>query len=195
MELATDCHAVQVREPWSRRLRSTSPGRSRSSTSCSSRSRSATTTRTATPSFGGTRSPIAGGECLTGVDEFRDWLDKGALDYVQPDATHVGGVGVTRDVARLAEERHVGLIVHTGAAIGPGFMANLHVAFASPNARFVEYAVAPDNVRAELLAEPVVLVGRLPGPPDGARARRRAAGGLRGRYPYRPGHRGVRVRV
>jgi L-alanine-DL-glutamate epimerase-like enolase superfamily enzyme len=45
----------------------------------------------------------------------------------------------------------------TGAAIGPGFMANLHVAFASPNSRFVEYTLAPDNVRSELLTVPVRL--------------------------------------
>ena len=127
---------------------STSPAPSSRSTCCSWRSRSATTTRPATRSCGqATRVPIAGGECLTGIDEFGRFLDAGAFDYVQPDATHVGGVGVTRDVARMAEERHVGLIVHTGAAVGPGFMANLHVAFASPNARFVEYALAPDNVR------------------------------------------------
>ena len=131
--------------------------------------------------------PIAGGECLTGVDEFRRYLDLDALDYVQPDATHVGGIGVTRDVARLAETRHVGLIVHTGAAIGPGFMANLHVAFASPNARFVEYVLAPDNVRSELLTEPVTLA-------DGFIERPSAPGlgitldaGFAERYPYRPG--------
>lgn len=159
IELATDFHAVQVREPWSRRtaldlaralepfdllfleepLRYDDPA-------------GYAELRQAT------RVPIAGGECLTGVDEFGRFLDAGAFDYVQPDATHVGGVGVTREVARMAEERHVGLIVHTGAAVGPGFMANLHVAFASPNARFVEYALAPDNVRQRLLTEPMRLV-------------------------------------
>jgi len=159
IELATDFHAVQVREPWSRRtaldlaralepfdllfleepLRYDDPA-------------GYAELRLAT------RVPIAGGECLTGVDEFGRFLDAGAFDYVQPDATHVGGVGVTREVARMAEERHVGLIVHAGAAVGPGFMANLHVAFASPNARFVEYALAPDNVRRRLLSEPMRLV-------------------------------------
>ena len=188
IELATDCHAVQVREPWSRStaldlahaiepfdilfmeepLRYDDPegyAALRKATSV----------------------PIAGGECLTGVDEFRRYLDLDALDYVQPDATHVGGVGVTRDVARLAETRHVGLIVHTGAAIGPGFMANLHVAFASPNARFVEYVLAPNNVRSELLTEPVTLA-------DGFIERPSAPGlgithpeGFAERYPYRPG--------
>jgi L-alanine-DL-glutamate epimerase-like enolase superfamily enzyme len=159
IELATDFHAVQVREPWSRRtaldlaralepfdllfleepLRYDDPAGY-------AELRQATCV------------PIAGGECLTGIDEFGRFLDAGAFDYVQPDATHVGGVGITREVARMAEERHVGLIVHTGAAVGPGFMANLHVAFASPNARFVEYALAPDNVRQRLLTEPMRLV-------------------------------------
>ena len=94
---------------------------------------------------------------------------------------------MARDVARLAESRHVGLIVHTGAAIGPGFMANLHVAFASPNARFVEYVLAPDNVRSELLSEPVVLA-------DGFIERPSAPGlgitldaDFADRYPYRAG--------
>jgi L-alanine-DL-glutamate epimerase-like enolase superfamily enzyme len=159
VELATDCHAVQVREPWSRRtaldlakalepfdllfmeepLRYDDPA-------------GYAELRAAT------RVPIAGGECLTGIDEFSRFIDAGAFDYVQPDATHVGGVAVTREVARFAEARHVGLIVHTGGAVGPGFMANLHVAFASPNARFVEYALAPDNVRQRLLSEPIRLV-------------------------------------
>src|SRR5262249_61976364 len=71
--------------------------------------------------------------------------------------TRVGGTGRCRDVGRLAEQHAVGLIVPTGAAVGPGFLANLHVAFASPNSRFVEYVVAPDNVRAQLLTEPVRL--------------------------------------
>ena len=66
-------------------------------------------------------------------------------------------------------------------------MANLHVAFASPNARFVEYVLAPNNVRSELLTEPVTLA-------DGFIERPSAPGlgitldaGFAERYPYRPG--------
>ena len=188
IELATDCHAVQVREPWSRRtaldlaralepfdlLFMEEPLRYDDPAGYAELRRL-------------TRIPIAGGECLTGVEEFARYLDLEALDYVQPDATHVGGVGVTRDVARLAETRHVGLIVHTGAAVGPGFMANLHVAFASPNARFVEYALAPDNIRRQLLAEPITLA-------DGFMERPTAPGlgieldeAFLAANPYRPG--------
>ena len=83
--------------------------------------------------------------------------------------------------------RDISGVIGTGAAIGPGFMANLHVAFASPNARFVEYVLAPNNVRSELLTEPVTLA-------DGFIERPTAPGlgitldaGFAERYPYRPG--------
>ena len=66
-------------------------------------------------------------------------------------------------------------------------MANLHVAFASPNSRFVEYAVAPDNVRAELLAEPVVLVDGFVGRPTAPGLGVTLPDGFEARYPYQPG--------
>ena len=188
VELATDCHAVQVREPWSRStaldlaravedfdlLFMEEPLRYDDPEGYAALRRA-------------TRVPIAGGECLTGVDEFRRFLDLDALDYVQPDATHVGGVAITRDVARLAEQRHVGLIVHTGAAIGPGFLANLHVAFASPNARFVEYVLAPDNVRRELLTVPVTLADGFIERPSEPGLGITLPGDFAERYPYKPG--------
>ena len=188
VEIATDCHAVQVREPWSRRtaldlaraiedfdlLFMEEPLRYDDPEGYAELRRL-------------TRIPIAGGECLTGVEEFARWLDLEALDYIQPDATHVGGVGVTRQVARLAEARHVGMIVHTGAAVGPGFMANLHVAFASPNARFVEYALAPDNIRKALLTTPVELADGFMQRPSGPGLGITLDEAFIEAHPYRPG--------
>ena len=194
IEIATDAHAVQLREPWMRAdalaiaqaleefdlLFFEEPLRYDDPDGYAEIRRQ-------------TRTPIAGGECLTGLAEFAQWLDKGAFDYIQPDATHVGGIGPTVRVAQAAAARHVGLIVHTGAAVGPGIVANLHAAFVSPNARYVEYAIAPDNIRAELLAEPVTLDRRLPGAADRARPRRVAARGLRGPLPLPTRH--LRIRI
>ena len=188
VELATDAHAVQVREPWSRAtaldlaralepfdlLFFEEPLRYDDPEGYAELRRR-------------TSVPIAGGECLTGTVEFRDWLARGAFDHVQPDATHVGGIGVCRDVARLAEQHGVGLIVHTGAAIGPGLMANLHVAFASPNSRMVEYALAPDNVRAELLAEPVRIVDGFVGRPTAPGLGVTLPNDFEIRYAHKPG--------
>jgi L-alanine-DL-glutamate epimerase-like enolase superfamily enzyme len=67
-------------------------------------------------------------------------------------------------------------------------MANLHVAFASPNARYVEYALAPNNIREELLTEPLKLVDGMleaptaPGLGVALRPETIAA------YPFRPGN-------
>ena len=84
------------------RRHSTSPARSSRSISCSWRNRSDTTTRTGYAELRrATRVPIAGGECLTGRRRVRPLpgLD-GALDYVQPDATHVGGIAASRARSR-----------------------------------------------------------------------------------------------
>ena len=103
MELATDCHAVQVREPWSR---STALDLARAIEEFDILFMEEPLRYDDPEGYAAlrkaTRVPIAGGECLTGVDEFRRYLDLDALDYVQPDATHVGGV------ARRARRRPPG---------------------------------------------------------------------------------------
>lgn len=189
VELAIDSHAVQVREPWSRRdalalARAVEPAgllfyeeplRYDDPEGYAELRRS-------------TSVPVAGGECLTGVDEFRRWVAMGALDHAQPDASHVGGVSICRTVARIAEAAGVGLLVHTGGSIGPGFMANLHVAFASPNARAVEVALAPDDIRRELLVEPLALDGGDLVAPTAPGLGVRLPDDLVARYPYQPGH-------
>jgi L-alanine-DL-glutamate epimerase-like enolase superfamily enzyme len=189
VELAIDSHAVQVREPWSRRdalaiaaavessdlLFYEEPLRYDDPEGYAELRRS-------------TRVPIAGGECLTGVDEFRRWIALGALDLAQPDASHVGGVSVCRTVARIAEASAVGLLVHTGGSVGPGFMANLHVAFASPNARALEVALAPHRIRGELLVEPFVLDEGYLQAPTAPGLGVRLPDGLLERHPYRPGY-------
>lgn len=188
IDLALDSHAVQVREPWSRRM--------------------ALALVAAVEPFGllfleeplryddpegyaelrrQSRVPIAAGECLTGLDEFRRWLMLDALDDVQPDAAHCGGITVAHRVAELAEAHHVGLLVHTGASIGPGLMANIHVAFASPNARAVEIALAPENVRRELLVEPLILADGCLRPPTAPGLGVRLPDDLIARHPWEPG--------
>jgi L-alanine-DL-glutamate epimerase-like enolase superfamily enzyme len=188
VELATDSHTVQVREPWTRKtalalakamepyhlLFYEEPLRYDDSEGYAELRRRTTV-------------PIAGGECLAGVDEFRHWLDLEAVDDIQPDAAHCGGITVTHRVAELAEARKVGLLVHTGASVGPGLMANIHVAFASANARAVEVALAPSNIRNELLAEPFKLTDGDLAPPTAPGLGIVLPPDLTERYPWQPG--------
>lgn len=167
VELAIDSHAQQVREPWS----------------LSTALAIARAVEEFEPLFyeeplryddpwgyqrlrSQTRVPIAGGEGLTGVGDFEVFLRCESLDYVQPDAAHVGGISACRQVASRAEAAHAQLLVHTGASVGPGLMANIHVSFASPNARMVEFVLAPANIRDELLIEPIQLKAGTIRPPS-----------------------------
>lgn len=56
--------------------------------------------------------PLALGETLFGLDEFRRYLDAGAADILQPDVTRVGGLTPWLKVAALAELHHRPLAPH-----------------------------------------------------------------------------------
>lgn len=56
--------------------------------------------------------PIAGGEMLFGLDEFRAYLDRDALAVVQPDITRLGGITATLRVIALAEQRGLPVAPH-----------------------------------------------------------------------------------
>ena len=101
----------------------------------------------------GTRTPVAGGEALTTVEEFERWLDAGAFDVAQPDASHVGGITHCLAVHQNARQRSVRGTIHcygTGVAMA----ANFHAAFASPNCPIAEFAALEHPLREELLEEP-----------------------------------------
>src|SRR4051794_16260262 len=56
--------------------------------------------------------PIAGGEMLFGIDEFRHYLERDALAVVQPDVTRLGGITPTLKVIAMAEGRGLPVSPH-----------------------------------------------------------------------------------
>jgi L-alanine-DL-glutamate epimerase-like enolase superfamily enzyme len=84
------------------------------------------------------RVPISGGEVLTRRQAFRPWLERGALDIVQPDATKVGGISESRRIAWMADEFGVRFIPH-GWNTAVGLAADLQLASALPHTDLVEY--------------------------------------------------------
>jgi L-alanine-DL-glutamate epimerase-like enolase superfamily enzyme len=77
--------------------------------------------------------PIAGGEMLFGLDEFRAYLDQDALAVVQPDVTRLGGLTGWLKVAALAEQHHRPLSPHLLPEVG------VHLACGLPGVTSVEY--------------------------------------------------------
>ena len=84
------------------------------------------------------RVPISGGEVLTRRQAFLPWLQAGAFDIVQPDATKVGGLSESRRIGWMAQAYGIRLIPH-GWNTAIGLAADLHLASALPDTDLVEY--------------------------------------------------------
>ena len=99
--------------------------------------------------------PIAGGEVLTRRQSFQPWLERRAVDIIQPDCTKNGGLSESRRIAWLAFDHNVQMVSH-GWNTAVGLAADLQLAAAMPVARYVEYLTPCDYIE-ELFIEPFLL--------------------------------------
>jgi L-alanine-DL-glutamate epimerase-like enolase superfamily enzyme len=90
--------------------------------------------------------PIAVGESLYSLSQFKDYLEAGACSIVQVDCARIGGITPWLKVAHLAEGFN--------APVCPHFLMELHVALtcAVPNGRWVEYIPQLDSITRAKLA-------------------------------------------
>ena len=87
-----------------------------------------------------TNIPIAVGESMYHLSQFREYLELGACSIVQPDVARIGGITPWIKVAHLAEAFDV--------PVCPHFLMELHVSLcaAVPNAAWVEYIPQLDDI-------------------------------------------------
>jgi len=99
--------------------------------------------------------PIAVGESLYSVGQFKEYLARDAATIVQPDVARVGGITPWLKIAHLAEAFN--------APVCPHFLMELHVSLvaAVPNGRIVEYI---PQLRAVTTADLLVTEGRVTAP-------------------------------
>jgi L-alanine-DL-glutamate epimerase-like enolase superfamily enzyme len=112
--------------------------------------------------------PIAGGEFNDGTYQFREFLDRGALDVVQPDACLATGIRGAVAVADRAADEGVEFVPHTWTN-GVGFAANLHV-IAAVDGDWCEFPHEPPwtpDARDFLLASTIDHEDGRVSPPDG----------------------------
>ena len=103
-----------------------------------------------------TATPIAAGESLSTRFEFRDVIDAGAVDILQPDPAITGGITEVVRIAAYASAHQLTLAPHLwGSAIL--FAAGLHLAAALPNVVTLEYAMGFNPMLRELCREPFQL--------------------------------------
>ncbi len=119
--------------------------------------------------------PIAVGESMYSIGQFRDYLQRGAAGVVQVDVARIGGITPWLKVAHLAETFNV--------AVCPHFLMELHVSLvaAIPNGRYVEHipqlraitrtemtvadghAVAPETIGLGIDWDPDAIADRIVG--------------------------------
>lgn len=95
--------------------------------------------------------PIATGERLYTRWGFKSLLESGAVDIIQPDLSHAGGIWEVRKIAAMAEAYDVAVAPH--CPLGPiAFAASLHLDFSTPNAFIQETSLGIHyNLGADLL--------------------------------------------
>ena len=100
--------------------------------------------------------PLASGESNYGIHEFRQLIDKQAIDIVQPDICCCGGVLTMKKIAAMAEAQYITVAPHN--PMSPLATAvNVHFAASTPNFLILEYK-APDAVAwRDVLQEPLMV--------------------------------------
>ncbi|WP_129114711.1 galactonate dehydratase [Halegenticoccus tardaugens] len=84
--------------------------------------------------------PIATGERLYSRWDFKQVLEGGAVDVIQPDLSHAGGITEVKKIAAMAEAYDVALAPH--CPLGPiALAACVHVDICSPNALIQEQSL------------------------------------------------------
>ena len=96
--------------------------------------------------------PIATGEVLTRRQSFRPFLERHAVDIIQPDCTKCGGLTEAWRIAWMAYEHNIQWVPH-GWNTAIGLAADLHLSAAMPVARYVEY-LTPCVYLDEIITEP-----------------------------------------
>ncbi len=87
---------------------------------------------------------LAAGENEYTVEDFDRLLQTGAITYLQPEITKIGGMTAARRVSALAELHNVALSPHN-FRLGPALYASIQWAFTSPASKWLEIPWVPDD--------------------------------------------------
>ncbi len=95
--------------------------------------------------------PVCGGEIVTTPKEMIERINAAVYDFVQPDASVMGGISAVMDVFEAAKTKGTDVVVHAwgGAA---AIMASYHAAFAA-GGKLVEYPMLDFPLGAEMIGD------------------------------------------
>ena len=133
-----------------------------------------------------TKTPIAGGECLTAVCEWQTFVEKECFDIGQPDASFLPGLDQFMQVAAILDTRGRKFATHSWGAAG-SLMQNIHCGFAAANTLILE--IPPDyaELHSELLGDSFVMKDGYVLPPEQPGLGIRLTDEIKRRFPFVPG--------
>jgi galactonate dehydratase len=130
--------------------------------------------------------PIAGGECLTAMYEWRVFASQDSFDIGQPDASFTGGLGEFMAVAELMASRDRKIATHAWGA-GGSLMQNVHCGFAAANTCILEMPPDYAGLHSEVIAGGLVIRDGYVLPPDRPGLGIVLTDEIKRRYPFKPG--------
>ena len=133
-----------------------------------------------------TQTPIAGGECLTAMYEWRVFAERDCFDIGQPDASFAGGLGEFMNVSAMMAQRGRKVATHAWGA-GGSLMQNVHCGFAAANTAILE--IPPDyaGLHADVIDGGLVIQDGYALPPDRPGLGIVLTDEIKRRYPFQPG--------
>lgn len=130
--------------------------------------------------------PVAGGENACSIYEFKALIDADAVDIVQPDVTHAGGICEVKRIADYAALAGKSVAPHVFRSAA-SFAAHLHLLAAIPNALICEYQQIANGLRDDLFIEPLRMEGGDIVVPDLPGLGIEITDEIVAKYPYQPG--------
>ena len=128
------------------------------------------------------RPKVCGGEIITTPAEMIRRLRSGVYDFVQPDASVIGGLLAIMEIFEAAREEQVDVVVHAwGGQVA--IMASYHAAFAGGGG-LVEYPMLEFPLGPEMLAEPLCIVDGELSRPEAPGIGTRLTPEIEVRYPF-----------
>jgi L-alanine-DL-glutamate epimerase-like enolase superfamily enzyme len=101
--------------------------------------------------------PLAAGENEFGVQGFRELIEGGYIDIVQPDCSRAGGLTECRRIGMLATEHGLPVATHTWSD-AVALVANMHLIASLPTGLTVEIDRTGNALIDELLSEPLRVI-------------------------------------
>ena len=99
-----------------------------------------------------TKTPVAGGECLSTMSEWQVYLDHDSFAIAQPDAAYNSGLCHFLEIANAWERRGKKIATHAWGA-GGSLMQNIHTGFAAANTCILELPPDAAALHTEIMGD------------------------------------------